>query len=157
MTRISWFIASFASLLCAAQLAAQVPAVLRASEQAASPSDAEKESSEKESDQSTKREDVAEKLRVAKRALDSAKEISQQNQTEEPEHLQREVELLKQLEVSVAQRELAKSKHADLLLRLKDLEAQLTAVRDVGPKPTGSRRSSGPGNCSRLASKLRGA
>lgn len=81
----------------------------------------------------TKREEIADKLRVAQRTLDTAKETSEQNNTKPPERLQREVELLKQLEVVVAQLEAAKTEHADLKTRLGDLQTQLEAIRDSGP------------------------
>jgi small-conductance mechanosensitive channel len=80
-----------------------------------------------------KREQVAEELRVAQRTLDSAKQTSEENNVKPPERLQREVELLKQLEVVVAQHEAAKSEHRDQQTRLSDLDAQLAIVSESGP------------------------
>ena len=81
----------------------------------------------------TKREQVAEELRVAQRTLDSAKQTSEENNVKPPERLQREVELLKQLEVVAAQNEAAKSEYLDQQTRLSDLDAQLAIVRESGP------------------------
>ncbi|MCA9123262.1 MAG: mechanosensitive ion channel [Planctomycetaceae bacterium] len=80
----------------------------------------------------TKREQVAEELRVAQRTLDSAKQTSEENNVKPPERLQREVELLKQLEVVIAQHEAAKTEHIDQQTRLSDLDAQLAVVRESG-------------------------
>ncbi|MEO8494453.1 MAG: mechanosensitive ion channel domain-containing protein [Planctomycetota bacterium] len=81
----------------------------------------------------SKREQVAEDLRVAQRTLDSAKQTSEENNAPPPERLQLEVELLKQLDVVVAQFESAKTEHKDQETRLSDLEAQLATVRETGP------------------------
>ncbi len=81
----------------------------------------------------TKREEVAEKLRVAQRTLETAKEASEQGNTKPPERLKREVELLKQLEGTVAQLEVNKTEFNDLQTRLSDLVSQLEAVRANGP------------------------
>ncbi|MBI2479358.1 MAG: hypothetical protein HYV60_12220, partial [Planctomycetia bacterium] len=81
----------------------------------------------------TKREQVAEELRVAQRTLDSAKQSSEESKAKPPERLQREVELLKQLDVIVAQHEAAKTEHNDQQTRLSDLDAQLAIVRETGP------------------------
>lgn len=81
-----------------------------------------------------KREEVTEQLRVAQLTLDSAKETSEQNNTKPPERLQREVELLKQLDVVIAQQQAAKSENSDLQSRVADVEAQLAAVRETGPQ-----------------------
>jgi chromosome segregation ATPase len=79
------------------------------------------------------RKDIAEKVRVAQRTLDSARESSDQSSTKPPAQLQREVDLLKQLDVALAQLEAAKSQHADLQARLTDLTRQTESVREVGP------------------------
>ncbi|MCA9145381.1 MAG: mechanosensitive ion channel [Planctomycetaceae bacterium] len=81
----------------------------------------------------SKREQVAEELRVAQRTLDSAKQTSEENNVKPPERLQREVELLKQLEVVVAQNEAAKTEHLDQKNRISDFEGQLAVVRESGP------------------------
>ena len=81
----------------------------------------------------TKREEIAGKLRVAQRTLDSAKETSEQSNAKPPERLQHEVELLKQLEVAAAQQESAVAIEKDQQTRLSDLQGQLESVRDVGP------------------------
>ena len=81
----------------------------------------------------SKREQVAEEIRVAQRTLDSAKQSSEENSAKPPERLQREVELLKQLEVVIAQLEAAKTEQNDQQTRISDLEAQLATVRETGP------------------------
>lgn len=86
-----------------------------------------------EAPSATKREEVADKLRVAQRTLDSAKETSEQANAKPPERLQREVELLKQLELVVSQEEAAKAEYTDLQRRVTDLEGELEAVRSSGP------------------------
>lgn len=80
-----------------------------------------------------KREEIAEKLRVAQRTLDSAKEASAQADANPPARLQREVELLKQLEVTLAQQESAKAQATDHQTKLSDLKGQLETIRDIGP------------------------
>lgn len=86
----------------------------------------------------SKREQVAEELRVAQRTLDSAKQSSEESKAKPPERLEREVELLKQLEVSVAQHEAAKAEHLDQQTRLSDLDAQLAVIRETGPSEENS-------------------
>ncbi len=81
-----------------------------------------------------KREEITEKLRVAQLTLDSATETSEQTHQKPPERLQREVELLKQLDVVIAQQQSAKAEHADRETRLVDFEAQLAALRENGPQ-----------------------
>lgn len=81
----------------------------------------------------TERREIAEKVRVAQRTLDSANETSKQSNAKAPVRLQREVDLLKQLDVTLAQLEAAKSQQAELQARLSDLMGQLEAVREIGP------------------------
>jgi potassium efflux system protein len=87
-----------------------------------------------EGDDQTKRAQISEELRAAQRTLDSAKQqTSEQPNAKLPERLQREVELLKQLDVVVAQQEVAKTESDDLRTRLSDLEGRLSTIRDTGP------------------------
>ena len=133
MKYIFWVAILYAVLVCQLDLRAQPP-ILNAPNGDIGASDTETtEQAAQVEEPPTAREEVAEKLRVAKRALDSAKETSEQSNVKPPERLQREVELLKQLEVTIAQRDSAKSQHADLQTRLSDLKGQLESVRDVGP------------------------
>lgn len=81
----------------------------------------------------SKREEVAEQLRVAQRTLESAKDSSEQGNAKPPERLQREVELLKQLEGTIAQLEVGKKEHVDQQTRFKDFQSQLETVRASGP------------------------
>ncbi|QDU98699.1 mechanosensitive ion channel domain-containing protein [Lignipirellula cremea] len=111
-----------------------------AAEETAAAVEAAAAAAETEAAQS-KREEVSEELRVAQRTLETAKETAAETAKETsdeevvaaPEPLQREVELLKQLEVVVAQQGVAKKEHQDLKMRLEDLTAQVEAVRVQGP------------------------
>ncbi len=81
----------------------------------------------------TKREQLAEELRVAQRTLDSAKQSSEENNSQPPEQLQLDVELLKQLKVVEDQLASAKKEYGDQETKLTDWEADLARVRETGP------------------------
>lgn len=84
-------------------------------------------------DLEAKRKEIGDELRVAQRTLDAAKEVSGENATP-PEKLQREVELLKQLDAIVGQHETAKTRETDLQAKLAKLQGQLDTVRSAGPQ-----------------------
>jgi small-conductance mechanosensitive channel len=131
----TFFLLCTASLLTPVELQAQPPVLNAANGDVTPGAEAVQGGIAPQSEASApnKREQVAEELRVAQRTLDSAKQTSEENNVKPPERLQREVELLKQLEVVVAQHEAAKSEHRDQQTRLSDLDAQLAIVSESGP------------------------
>ena len=83
-------------------------------------------------DLTLKRKQINEELRVALRTLDAAKQASKEN-TNPPEKLQRDVDLLKQLDAILAQHKTAQDQEKSLQDKLADLKGQLEAIRLGGP------------------------
>ena len=84
-------------------------------------------------DLTSKREEIADELRLAQRVLESASPPEGMAVEPAPEKLTREVELLKQLDVIVAQQQTANASTQERQTRQSDLTDQLKAVRAVGP------------------------
>jgi len=120
---------------CTAEMQAQLPILNHANGDVTPTSQSTTNGPESRSEAPlpSKREEVAEQLRVAQRTLESAKDSSDQANAKPPERLQREVELLKQLEGAVAQLEVAKKENVDQQTRLGDFQTQLETVRANGP------------------------
>jgi potassium efflux system protein len=84
-----------------------------------------------EPDATEKREDVSEKLRVAKKVLDSAEKATASGSAA-PEPLAKEVKLLKQLEAIHAQQQAAENRTAELQTAKAELEGKLKVLHASG-------------------------
>ncbi|MFT5526003.1 MAG: potassium efflux system protein [Pirellulaceae bacterium] len=75
----------------------------------------------------------AQRLAAAEAQLERAKQVAENNGTDVPGSLQREVDLRKRTQGTLAQQESAKSQSQELTKRLEQVNAALETLREVGP------------------------
>ena len=84
-------------------------------------------------DLASQRREIAEELQEAQRTLQSAGETEQEDDSKRPERFLRQVQLLNQIDVVMAQRMAAGASQEDLLTRREELQNELHCVQTGGP------------------------